>query len=174
MRRSSIQPITGFFTVAVLGTAAHFIYEWSGNSVWVGAFCAVNESTWEHMKLLFFPALLFTLLQTVLLGEDILLPAVRAAAVTAGLLLIPTLYYTYSGILGFRVLWADLAVFYLSDAAIFLTEARLRRRSRLRKPEPQPLGLLWLWALAFLFVWWTFRPPRIGLFLDPLTGRYGI
>ena len=29
----------------------------------MGAFCAVNESTWEHMKLLFFPALLFTMIQ---------------------------------------------------------------------------------------------------------------
>ena len=32
---------------------------------------------------------------------------------------------------------------------------------------------IWLWVLAFLFVWWTFRPPHIGIFLDPVTGNYG-
>lgn len=173
MRRSRVWPIAGFFTVAVLGTVLHFVYEWSGDSVWVGAFCAVNESTWEHMKLLFFPALLFTLFQLALCKEDCVFPAARAIGVTAGLALIPALYYTYTGVLGFRVLWVDLAIFYLSDAALFRLDARLRRRRPLREPGAQLAGLLWLWALAFLFVWWTFQPPRIGLFWDPVTGQYG-
>ena len=55
--------LAGFLAVSVLGTLAHFCYEWSGEKLLVGAFCAVNESTWEHMKLLFFPALLFTMVQ---------------------------------------------------------------------------------------------------------------
>ena len=59
-KRLNFWPLAGFLTVSALGTLAHFAYEWSGKQLLAGAFCAVNESTWEHMKLLFFPALLFT------------------------------------------------------------------------------------------------------------------
>ena len=141
-KRLNFWPLAGFLTVSVLGTLAHFAYEWSGKQLLAGAFCAVNESTWEHMKLLFFPALLFTMIQI--------------------------------GILGRHVLWADIAIFYLAAALTFRLDSCLRRRRRLWEPWQQAAGLLWLWGLAFLFVWWTFRPPHIGLFLDPATGGYGI
>ena len=36
------------------------------------------------------------------------------------------------------------------------------------------MGLLVLWGLAFLFAWFTFRPPVLGLFLDPVTMTYGL
>ena len=45
----------GFFFTVVFGVLLHFLYEWSYNSVWIAPFSGVNESTWEHMKLLFFP-----------------------------------------------------------------------------------------------------------------------
>lgn len=98
--------LAGFLAVSVLGTLAHFCYEWSGEKLLVGAFCAVNESTWEHMKLLFFPALLFTMVQLAAARErDGALPAARAVGVTAGLALIPTLYYTYTGVWGRHAMW---------------------------------------------------------------------
>lgn len=53
-KRLNFWPLAGFLTVSALGTLAHFAYEWSGKQLLAGAFCAVNESTWEHMKLLFF------------------------------------------------------------------------------------------------------------------------
>ena len=74
-KRFDIWTWAGFFTAAVLGTLGHFAYDWSGKSLPVGAFCAVNESTWEHMKLLFFPVLLFTAVQLCLRWESGLLAA---------------------------------------------------------------------------------------------------
>ena len=129
-KRLNFWPLAGFLTVSVLGTLAHFAYEWSGKQLLAGAFCAVNESTWEHMKLLFFPALLFTMIQIAAAQErDGAIPAVRAVSITAGLLLIPVLYYTYTGILGRHVLWADIAIFYLAAALTFRLDSRLRRRA---------------------------------------------
>ena len=172
-RRWRFWPLTGFLTAAVLGTLAHFAYRWSGGALLAGVFCAVNESVWEHMKLLFFPVFLFTAAQFCVGERDGLLAA-RAVSVTAGLALIPTLYYTYTGIWGDHVLWADAAIFYLSAAVTFWLDDLLHRQRRLWKMGCQVAGLVWLWVLAFLFVWWTFSPPRIALFRDPLTGLYGI
>ena len=133
----------------------------------------MNESVWEHMKLLFFPVFLFTAAQFCVGERDGLLAA-RAVSVTAGLALIPTLYYTYTGIWGDHTLWADAAIFYLSAAVTFWLDDLLHRQRRLWKMGCQVAGLVWLWVLAFLFVWWTFSPPHIALFRDPLTGLYGI
>ena len=50
--------ITGVILVSIVGTVAHFIYDWTGQNPIIGLITAVNESTWEHMKLLFFPMVL--------------------------------------------------------------------------------------------------------------------
>ena len=174
-QRSILWHAAGFAAATLGGTILHFLYDWAGQNILASPFSGINESTWEHMKLLFFPALLFTMIQIAAARErDGAIPAVRAVSITAGLLLIPVLYYTYTGILGRHVLWADIAIFYLAAALTFRLDSRLRRRRRLWEPWQQAAGLLWLWGLAFLFVWWTFRPPHIGLFLDPATGGYGI
>ena len=76
--------------------------------------------------------------------------------------------------LGRTVDWVNILIFYVADAALFGLDSRLRRSGHFRAPWLQTAGALWLWLLAFLFVWWTFRPPHIGLFLDPVTGQYGI
>ena len=105
----------------MLGTLrAHFMYRWSGGALLAGVFCAVNESvSGTHEAAAFFPVFLFTAVQFCVGERDGLLAA-RAVSVTAGLALIPTLYYTYTGIWGDHTLWADAAIFYLSAAVTFL------------------------------------------------------
>ena len=55
--------IAEFIFIAIVGTLLHFVYDWSGQNPAVGIIAPVSESTWEHLKLLFMPALLFTLIQ---------------------------------------------------------------------------------------------------------------
>ena len=43
--------IAGFFFVSVVGTLLHFLFEWRGESRLVALIAPVNESIWEHMKL---------------------------------------------------------------------------------------------------------------------------
>ena len=86
--------LAGFVFTGAAGTLLHFVYEWSGGSVLAAAFSAVNESTWEHMKLLFFPLFLFSMVQFCLMGRNYPnLPAVRAVSTLTGLALIPVLPY---------------------------------------------------------------------------------
>ena len=53
--------LAGFIFTAVLGVLLHFLYDWTNESLVVALFSAVNESTFEHMKLLFFPGVLQTI-----------------------------------------------------------------------------------------------------------------
>src|SRR5699024_5363380 len=59
--------IAGFLLTGIAGPLLHFTYRWSGENRIVAAFSAVNESTWEHMKLLFVPVFLFPLVEMVVL-----------------------------------------------------------------------------------------------------------
>ena len=167
--------LAGFLWTAAAGTLLHFTYDWSGGSKIAAAFSAVNESTWEHMKLLFVPLFLFTVVQVAFLGRTCPnLLAVRAVAALTGLALIPVLFYTYGGVVGETFAAANIAVFYLSVLAAFALDFCLLRRGRFSAPWQQFLGLAVLWALAFAFVWCTFRPPELGLWQAPAVGCLGL
>lgn len=45
----------GFLLTALAGTFLHFLYGLTGKTLWTGLFSSINESVWEHMKLVFFP-----------------------------------------------------------------------------------------------------------------------
>ena len=164
----------GFLWTAAAGILLHFAYKWSGSSTAVAVFAAVNESVWEHMKLLVMPAFLFTALQVWVLGEvhpDI--PAERAITGPLGALLIPVLYYTYTGALGVQAAWVNVAIFLLSVAVMFWLDHRLLGLGLPASGWAQFLSVLLLWGLVFAFVWCTFRAPELPLWQDPVSGLYG-
>ena len=160
------------FTLAA-GTALHFLYGWWPHPV-TAAVAPVNESVWEHTKLLFTPLFLFSLLQLPWLRRCCPgLAAARAVSAGAGVGLIVVLYYTYSGILGYHILPADIAVFVISTCAAFALDGWLGRRWASAGFAARVLGIAALLAMAAIFVWFTFHPPALALFRDPLTGRFG-
>ena len=59
MKQLKTTAIIGILFVLIVGTLSHYVYEWSGKAFLVGFFFPVSESTWEHMKLIFFPMLLY-------------------------------------------------------------------------------------------------------------------
>lgn len=165
----------GFLFTVLAGTGLHFLYGWTGERSWIAGFSAVNESVWEHMKILYVPLFLLSMVQLCFQGRTSSnYLAARAAAVLCGTALIPVLYYTYTGALGRGFLAADIGIFLLSAAAVFLLDRVLRRRGALGDGWQQILGLLLLWGVMFLFVYLSFRPGHIPLFRDPVTGGYGI
>ena len=108
--------IVGFIATGLFGTLLHFVYEWSGGNRVVAAFSAINESTWEHMKLLFIPFLVFTVVEFIVFSEAFRnFFAVKAASILLGLVSIPALFYTLTGMLGKLPDWVNITIFFLAD-----------------------------------------------------------
>ena len=148
------------------GTLAHFFYDWSGQNGLAALFFPVNESTWEHMKLIFFPMLLFTFfMQKRVLEFSPALPSALLFGNLTGTLCIPVLFYTYSGILGKNIPAVDIAVFFISVLIAFWTAWRFRESSFLYHYR----AVIWLLCAltAVLFFVFTIAPPDIGLFREP-------
>ena len=54
--------IIGCFVIFILSFLSHFMYKWIPNTLFSLIF-PVNESIWEHMKLLVTPVLIFSLFE---------------------------------------------------------------------------------------------------------------
>lgn len=165
--------LVGFAVTSLGGTLLHFLYDWLWEAIWIAPVSGVNESTWEHMKLLFWPMFFFAIVQRVFFRERGDFWCVKLRGTLLGLTLIPVLFYTYNGVVGKSPDWINIAIFFISAAAVYLHETRLFRNGTVTCPKPALAASL-LCVIALLFVVFTFRTPEIGIFRDPLTGTYGI
>ena len=163
----------GFGVTALGGTLLHFLYDWLGGSLWVAPFSGVNESTWEHMKLLFWPMLLYAVVQSFFFRDRKDFWCVKLRGILLGLALIPVLFYTYNGVVGPSPDWLNITIFFISAAAVYLYETRLLEKGTAACKHPRAAVCL-LCLIGVLFGVFTFATPEIGIFRDPLTGTYGI
>ncbi len=169
----SLWQFAGFTFTAFFGTLLHYIYEWSNYSALAAPFSGVNESTWEHMKLLFFPLFIFAIIQSFYFKEYKSFWCVKLIGITAGLLFIPIIYYTCNGAFGKSPDWFNISIFFIAAAITFVTEYKLLKYDVLKcKNSIIPFVLVCL--IGALFVIFTFYTPRIPLFMDPISGKYGI
>ncbi len=160
--------ITGIIFVSVVGTLLHFAYEFSGNNILVGIFTPVNESIWEHTKLIFFPMLIYSVYLNKKISTKY--PCISSAMIAGsllGIVMIITLFYTYSGIIGFNVAFVDIAIFYISVIIAFFAVYKLTISCKME--EVGVLLQILEIATICLFIIFTFFPPNIPLFMNPET-----
>ena len=161
-----------YFFIYILGTLLQFTFQLSKNNKLVGAFSTINESTWEHLKLVFFPSILTIIIGYFYIGKD--LPNFICSK-TIGMLsliaFIVVFFYTYSGILGKNISIIDISSFYI---AVALGEYISYKLIINNFQCNNALSLIVLFVLFITFIYFTFPPPKIGLFKDPLTGTYEI
>lgn len=158
--------ITGIVFVSVLGTLFHFVYNLSGNNFFVELFTPVNESIWEHTKLIYFPMMIY-----LLYGRrkiKLQYPGIDSATIfgaISGVLLIIVLYYTYTGIIGFNIAPADISIFYISVLAAFYAVYKMTvfDKTDMYALIFKILNLL----MIILYIIFTIYPPEIPLFVSP-------
>lgn len=138
----------------------------------VAPFSGVNESTWEHMKLLFWPMLIYAIVQSFFFHDRKEFWCIKLKGTLLGILLIPVLFYTYNGVIGSSPDWINIAIFFISAAVAYIYEARQFNNGTTTCKSPK-LAIALLCLIAVLFAVFTFVTPEIGIFKDPLTGTYG-
>ncbi len=155
--------IIGVFFVLAAGSLAHFLYDWTGSNAIAGLFVPVNESVWEHMKLLFFPMLLYSAFGAWIYRRQIrCIVSALCLGITAGTLLIPVFFYAYTFILGRNIFLLDIGIFVLSTVIAFRLAFQLTVSCR-AKPYIL-LSCVMVGVLFACFLWFTNHPPDIGLF----------
>lgn len=172
-RKVLIWQIMGFMFSSLGGVLLHFMYEWTNKSIFVAAFSAVNESIWEHMKLVYFPMVIFMIIQIRFFKEYENYLFVKLAGIISGLKLIPVLYYTYNGAFGKSYDWLNIAFFFISLGFSFILETYLFNKVSFDYKR-KSLALIFICLIGLAFVVFTFAAPKLPLFQDAITGLYGI
>lgn len=153
-----------FVFIASAGTFNHFLYEWTG-SAFVAFFCPVNESVWEHLKLLFFPFLFYSLWNYIRRKPSAASYFFyRFLAVLCGMLCIVTIFYTYTGIIGRNFLVLDIITFLVAIMAA-LCILPLLTKAFPSVPSLTSTYTAWM-AVVLCFFIFTCFPPEIPLFFS--------
>lgn len=166
MRKLLAYSIIGVLFVSVVGTIFHFVYEISGENYLVGLIAPVNESVWEHIKLLFFPMLLFSLLTYLPLKSNYpCIGSAYSAGIITGSLLIPILFYTYEGILGYSLLVIDVILFYVCVIIAFTVVYKGAKKCTFKNYSFFLKVIIFVMASALII--FSFNPPNLNIFVPP-------
>lgn len=166
--------IFGVIFIFLSACLLHFCYRWSNGAMWSMLIGAVNESVWEHVKIFILPYLFWAIIELC-----ILVPPFHAfvCAKVFGVyfFIIITIFsfyfYTYfsrTPILIIDIVNSVICVFIANMVSYTLT-LKIKNNSKLFN-----ISMLLLMLLFFMYITFTFFPPQLDLFQDPLTGTYGI
>lgn len=168
----------GILIIPLIAGPMHFAFEWFGSPSVAAAVLPVNESVFEHLKLSFWPLLFWWLLGYALrVRHD--QGAVRRwflsamSALIVSPLFIVIFYYTYTGALGIHSLLLDVLSLPISLVVAQLLAVHIYRYNR-GPGWSVPAFMAVAAFLIVMFTLYTFQPPRLPLFLDTSTGRYGL
>lgn len=158
--------------VCILGTLLHFTYKLLGENIFLASFSAINESVWEHLKLLFFPMLITTIIGHFYIGKHTSnFLCSKMIGIISSILFIIIFFYTYTGIIGKSIVFIDIASFFI---AVILGEYLTYKLIISNFKCNNILAIIILAIMLACFVIFTYLTPKIQLFKDPITNQYGI
>ena len=152
--------IVGTLFIFLLGSLFHFTYELSNYNVLVSLFSAVNESVFEHTKLLLYPTIIWYLIFYLMnnnINKNRLFSSMVINIIISCLSII-IIYYTYTGIFGISSLFIDIIIFIISIIIGFITSLYIYNKN-VRLPWK-----LILIIIIILYSYFTFYPLNIPLF----------
>lgn len=163
----------GFIVVSILAPLFHFTYELSGSNLFVGMISAVNESVWEHSKILYFPFLFYSIAEFFIIRPDAKkFWASKAVAMAFLPVIMIVFFYTYTGMFGVESIAVDIASTFVWLFFAFMISYKLYLSDY--KFEKCFGWFVFLLIVVFAAeILFTLLPPRIPLFMDTTTGGFG-
>jgi len=167
--------IFGVPIIFLVSALLHFVYEWTGNIKAVGLFFPINESVWEHLKLLVLPIIIWWAAFYFVKGKALKLDKNRwffgcLTSLLASMLFMLAFFYTYTTAFGVEKLALDIIDTFLSILFGQLLGTHIYKRTK---------GINWIFSvvvLAFIvavFVIFTVSPPDLPIFFDNANGKFG-
>lgn len=164
--------IISIILISIIGTLAHFLYDISNHNKIVGLFSAVNESTWEHIKIALTPTLLWGIIDGFIYGGNVNYFFAKFLSLFIIIILMPTLYYGHKAIIKKEIFILDIISFYIviiSSQYIFYILLNVN-------DIPYIIGYLSCIGTFLLFGGYmihTLMPAKSFLFKDPISNNYG-
>ena len=163
----------GIIVIFLVGASLHFVYEWSNHNKVVAVFAAVNESTWEHIKICMTPTILWSIYEISLYGLNENFIFAKSICLLTIILLIPILFYSYTFFTKKVYLVIDIICFLITvicSQLVFRYIINLNDYSSIFTYISSVLIIIEL----LLYFYLTYNPPKNFIFKDPITKKYGL
>jgi len=164
--------MTGILIIIIAGALLHFVYEWSGEIRPVGIIAGVNESVWEHLKIAFWPAFFYGLIEFFNFGKYL---KSFVFAKSIGIFIMPVtivvLFYLYTAVIEDALVW-DILIFVIAVILGQITSYRIIK-SGLFPEWTTILGAILIVVMIAAFSTLTYFAFQNPLFIDSETGGYG-
>lgn len=163
--------ILGIIIIFILCFPFHFLYELLPNPIF-SFFFPVNESIWEHMKLLFTPFILYTSFEYLLIKKEennfwLQLGITPIIAIFAYLIIYLPIYSIIGENMFFNI---GLLLIIIALEQWISYQLSISKNCKWQKV----LGIVTVFTTLATFIYLTYFPPKIPLFLDTQTNTYGI
>ena len=165
------ETLTKFIIYSIVGTILHFTYKLSKKNIVVGIFSAVNESTWEHIKILLTPIFFFNTFKYVLGDQSNYFLMLLTELLTAiiGIIFLSELK---NKLFGNKLPILNVVLFYIVAFMCSLFGYTVRKI-----PISNFVNIVSLFGCIIIYVVYilfTVCAPKKEIFKDPVTGSYGI
>ncbi|MBY9005644.1 MAG: hypothetical protein KGD63_02700 [Candidatus Lokiarchaeota archaeon] len=174
-KRILIWELIAIIFIIFLGSASHFFFEWSGSLIYIGLFSPVNESVWEHLKLTYWPLIIFCLIEYKFISSksNNYFFAKLSGAILMNLIII-SVFYSYTSIIGEELLIVDILSFIIAVIFGQFLIYKLMTIPEINRQYIQVISLIFLVIYGLVFIIFTFFPLELPIFLDSISGKYGI
>jgi len=164
----TVKNILAFLTIGTLGALGHFVYEWSGNNYILGFFFPVNESCWEHLKLLFLPTLIYSAVEFFILGNHYKnYLSATVISLLCGMFSIVAIFYIYRGILGKNIDAINIIIYFVSIIIMLCKKTHLLKTEKFSNSIFSVISVFVIILIGVLFAVWSYNPPALGIFRLP-------
>ena len=164
--------IISIIVISIIGTLSHFLYDLSNHNKFVGLFAAVNESTWEHIKIALTPTILWSIVDGYMYGDEPSYFLAKTISLVVIILLMPLLFYGHKWVAKKDYFVFDIATFYIVIIASQLAFYFLLKIESLDFIV-QYLSCIGFFVLFGCYMVLTLLPLKNFIFKDPLTNKYG-
>jgi len=166
--------IIGVFIIFLLAFISHFLYKWVPNIVFSILF-PVNESIWEHMKLIVTPVLIFSIFEyfyyrkkNIKMNNFLLSYGISSFV---GIVVYLLMYIPLDNIFGYKPYIAISLLFIIYILIQFISYYIINSKNI---KYSNIIGLFIILFMYIIFGYFTYFPLYISLFYDIQSKGYGI
>lgn len=156
--------LIGILVLFVVGSLFHFLYSLTGECFIIGLFVPINESIFEHTKMVVLPIFIWWFIFYLFRKKDLFVNAWFTSALIAmisAIIAIPMLFYFYSQAFGIESLVIDILILLVSLAIGQILGLHYYRHG---KGIEYHFAIVLMIVIIILFAFFTINPPAFPIF----------
>lgn len=156
--------LIGILVLFVVGSLFHFLYSLTGECFIVGLFVPINESIFEHTKMVVLPIFIWWSIFYLFRKKDLFVNTWFTSALIAmisAIIAIPMLFYFYSQAFGIESLVIDILILLISLAIGQILGLHYYRHG---KGIEYHFAIVLMIVIIILFAFFTINPPAFPIF----------